>query len=88
MLSRRGSDLKSIKVSMGKTVRKLTVLSPVPADIDIANSVEALPIQDIAEDLGLSPDDYSLYGKSKAKVCFVSEDSRHHVFQQSRGLVV
>lgn len=53
---------------MGKTARKLEVVSPVPADIDIANSVEPLHISEIAQDLNLSPQFYDLYGKYKAKV--------------------
>lgn len=53
---------------MGKTVRKLEVVSPVPADIDVANSVEPLHISEIAQDLNLSPQHYDLYGKYKAKV--------------------
>ncbi|XP_074559088.1 formate--tetrahydrofolate ligase-like [Curcuma longa] len=51
-----------------KTTRRLEVRSPVPADIDIANSVEPLPIVDIAESLNLQPNHYDLYGKHKAKV--------------------
>jgi formate--tetrahydrofolate ligase len=50
------------------TIRRLDVASPVPADIDIANSVEPLPIADIAAELGLRPEHYDLYGKYKAKV--------------------
>lgn len=50
--------------------RKLQVSSPVPADIDIANSVEPLHIAEIAHDLNLSPLHYDLYGKYKAKVSF------------------
>lgn len=53
---------------MGKTTRKLEVVSPVPADIDIANSVEPLHISEIAQELNLSPQHYDLYGKYKAKV--------------------
>lgn len=53
---------------MGKTVRKLEVATPVPADIDIANSVEPLHISKIAEELNLTPQHYDLYGKYKAKV--------------------
>lgn len=53
---------------MGKTVRRLTVESPVPADIDIANSVKPLHISEIAEELNLTPQHYDLYGKYKAKV--------------------
>ncbi|XP_010529904.1 PREDICTED: formate--tetrahydrofolate ligase [Tarenaya hassleriana] len=48
--------------------RKLNVVSPVPADIDIANSVEPLHISEIAKDLNLDPLHYDLYGKYKAKV--------------------
>ncbi|CAK9172913.1 unnamed protein product [Ilex paraguariensis] len=55
-------------MSASKTVRKLQVVSPVPADIDIANSVEPLHISEIAEELNLSPKHYDLYGKFKAKV--------------------
>ncbi|KAM1055206.1 hypothetical protein FF1_028791 [Malus domestica] len=54
--------------SSSKTARKLQVASPVPADIDIANSVEPLHISEIAKELHLSPDHYDLYGKYKAKV--------------------
>lgn len=60
------------KMSPSKTVRKLEVVSPVPADIDIANSVEPVHISEIAKDLNLSPDHYDLYGKYKAKVIALS----------------
>lgn len=45
----------------------LTVKSPVPSDIDIAQSVEPLHIAKIAEAVGLLPDEYDLYGVTKAK---------------------
>ncbi|XP_010243358.1 PREDICTED: formate--tetrahydrofolate ligase [Nelumbo nucifera] len=51
-----------------KTLRKLQVVSPVPADIDIANSVEPFHISEIAQQLNLSSNHYDLYGKYKAKV--------------------
>ncbi|XP_020268887.1 formate--tetrahydrofolate ligase [Asparagus officinalis] len=57
-----------------KTVRRLEVTSPVPADIDIANSVEPLHISQIAEDLNLSSKHYDLYGKYKAKVLLSALD--------------
>lgn len=53
-------------------IRKLEVVSPVPADIDVANSVKPLHITAIAEELGLKPEEYDCYGKSKAKVLSVS----------------
>ncbi|KAL9233617.1 hypothetical protein vseg_008589 [Gypsophila vaccaria] len=55
-------------MASSKTTRKLVVATPVPADIDIANSVTPLHISDIAHDLKLSPHHYDLYGKFKAKV--------------------
>ncbi|KAJ4760184.1 Formate--tetrahydrofolate ligase [Rhynchospora pubera] len=58
----------STMASSSKTIRRLEVVSPVPADIDIANSVQPLPISEIAESLNLSPKHYDLYGKYKAKV--------------------
>ncbi|KAI5066927.1 hypothetical protein GOP47_0017455 [Adiantum capillus-veneris] len=56
------------------TARKLQVLSPVPADIDIANSVEPFPISVIASEIGLDPAHYELYGKAKAKVLLSAYD--------------
>ncbi|KAM7272659.1 hypothetical protein ACFE04_027322 [Oxalis oulophora] len=50
------------------TLRKLDVVSPVPADIVIANSIEPIHISEIAKQLNLSPTHYDLYGKYKAKV--------------------
>ncbi|KAL6000942.1 hypothetical protein ACLOJK_006669 [Asimina triloba] len=51
--------------------RRLEVVSPVPADIDIANSVEPLHISEIAKDLNLGPQHYDLYGKFKAKIQYI-----------------
>lgn len=61
-------DRVRVRDRMGKTTRKLEVVSPVPADIDIANSIEPLHIAEIAQDLNLNPQHYDLYGKYKAKV--------------------
>lgn len=57
---------------MSSSSRKLQVVSPVPADIDIANSVEPLHISQIAKDLNIDPLHYDLYGKYKAKVIIIS----------------
>jgi methylenetetrahydrofolate dehydrogenase (NADP+)/methenyltetrahydrofolate cyclohydrolase/formyltetrahydrofolate synthetase len=43
-------------------------LNPVPSDLDIAQAAELKPIIEVAESLGLGPDDLDLYGKYKAKV--------------------
>jgi formyltetrahydrofolate synthetase len=46
----------------------LPVKQPVPSDIDIAQSVKPKHISQIAEvQLGLQPEEYELYGPSKAK---------------------
>jgi len=39
-----------------------------PSDLEIARSITARPIIDIAADLGLSADDIELYGRDKAKI--------------------
>ncbi len=41
---------------------------PVPSDLDIAQSVTPLPISQIAEEVGLQPEELILYGRDKAKV--------------------
>jgi methylenetetrahydrofolate dehydrogenase (NADP+)/methenyltetrahydrofolate cyclohydrolase/formyltetrahydrofolate synthetase/formate--tetrahydrofolate ligase len=43
-------------------------LRPVPSDLDIAQAAEIQPIVDIAEKVGLEPEDLILYGRNKAKV--------------------
>lgn len=46
----------------------IKVLHPVPSDIDIAQAAELKPINLIAEELGLLPEELELYGDYKAKV--------------------
>ena len=49
--------------------RKLTeLLSPVPSDIEIAQAMDPIPVNNIARDLGLTPDELEPYGMFKAKV--------------------
>jgi formyltetrahydrofolate synthetase len=48
---------------------KLTnLLSPVPSDIEIAQAAMPVPIDRIAAEAGVKPDELELYGQSKAKV--------------------
>jgi formyltetrahydrofolate synthetase len=48
---------------------KLTnILARVPSDIEIAQSATPIPIDKIAAEAGILPDEIDLYGKSKAKV--------------------
>ena len=44
------------------------LLTPVPSDLDIAQAAEPLPITQIAEEVGLLPEELILYGNDKAKV--------------------
>ena len=39
-----------------------------PSSLEIAQEAELRPITEIAENAGLEPDEYDLYGKYKAKV--------------------
>ena len=41
---------------------------PVPSDLEIAQEAELKPITQVAEELGLLPDEYDPYGKYMAKV--------------------
>lgn len=47
---------------------KLDFLDPVPADIEIAQSVTPIPITEIAKKLDISPADFESHGITKAKV--------------------
>jgi len=54
---------------MTATPRKLTnIQKNVPSDIEIAQSVAPLPIDRIATEAGILPEELELYGKTKAKV--------------------
>jgi methylenetetrahydrofolate dehydrogenase (NADP+)/methenyltetrahydrofolate cyclohydrolase/formyltetrahydrofolate synthetase len=47
---------------------KIKLLDPVPSDIDIAQAAYLKPIKQIAEELGLLPEELVLFGDYKAKV--------------------
>ncbi len=50
------------------TPTKLKLLRPVPSDIEIAQAGTLKPIVQVAEELGLTPDDLEMYGPYKAKI--------------------
>jgi formyltetrahydrofolate synthetase len=60
----RGGPKKAIRF----TPTRLKLLSPVPSDIEIAQAAKLKPILQIAEEVGLKPDELELFGKYKAKV--------------------
>lgn len=47
---------------------KLKRVMPVPSDIEIAQAAEMKPISELAQELGLLPEELELYGSYKAKV--------------------
>ncbi|TAK14523.1 MAG: formate--tetrahydrofolate ligase [Anaerolineae bacterium] len=47
---------------------KLNLLSPVPSDIEIAQAAQIKPISQVAEEVGLLPEEIEFYGTTKAKV--------------------
>ena len=47
---------------------KLNLRRPVPSDIEIAQEAKLKPIMQVAEELGIRPDELELYGPYKAKV--------------------
>src|SRR5260221_9795154 len=48
---------------------KLTnLLAAVPSDIEIAEAATPIPINQVATEAGILPDELELYGKTKAKV--------------------
>ena len=47
---------------------KITLLSPVPSDIEIAQNAKMKKIRDLADEIGLLDDEIELYGDYKAKV--------------------
>ncbi len=54
--------------SAAKPVRK----SPVPYDIEIAQAATMLPIQEIAEKVGILDEELELYGRYKAKIDYMA----------------
>lgn len=54
--------------NVNKYTRKIVTKTAVPSDIEIAQSVQPIPIVQIAEDAGITADELEFYGKYKAKV--------------------
>src|SRR5271157_2093570 len=56
------------KVVLKFAPNKLKIRRPVPSDIEIAQEARLKPIMQVAEELGIRPDELELYGPYKAKV--------------------
>lgn len=63
----------------------LDLKTPVPSDLEIAQTAVLQPITDIAEQLGIKPDELELYGPYKAKI---SLDVRDRLHDQPNGYYV
>src|SRR5580698_757054 len=67
---------------------KLTnLLASVPSDIEIAQAATPIPIDSIASEAGILPDELELYGKTKAKV-HLSIRERLKAVQNGKYIVV
>lgn len=66
----------------GRKPRTLHCVTPVPSDIDIAQSVPPTHIREIAESLGLQDEDYELHGRYKAKASHGVVNSGTNHFQR------
>ena len=55
-----------------RNMGKLQVQNPVPSDIVIAQATVPTHITEIAQSIGLSPQEYDLYGTTKAKVALLA----------------
>jgi len=51
---------------------------PVPSDIEISQSIKPQPINIIADAAGVTPEEYDLYGKTKAKISLDVTDRLAH----------
>jgi formyltetrahydrofolate synthetase len=49
-------------------------LQPVPSDITVSQSIVTQPINEVAEDVGVLPGEYDLYGKNKSKISLAIRD--------------
>jgi formyltetrahydrofolate synthetase len=65
---RRGRADGWLATVLGAFYRRIPTMAAVPADIDIARAAQLRPLGEIAERIGLEPDDLIPYGKVKAKV--------------------
>ncbi|TNN68486.1 Monofunctional C1-tetrahydrofolate synthase, mitochondrial [Liparis tanakae] len=56
---------------------KLQPLTPVPSDIEISRAQTPKPVEQLAEEIGLLPEELEAYGRSKAKVRLSLLDRLH-----------
>jgi formyltetrahydrofolate synthetase len=65
-------------MSLSSVSSPLQCLEPVPSDIEISQHILPKNITEIAESCGLLPNEYDLYGTTKAKVSLNVRDRLSH----------
>lgn len=68
------------------SAEKIVFLNPVPSDIEVSQSITPVHIGKIAESIGLLPEEFDLYGKTKAKISLTVEERLAH--QENGNYVV
>jgi formyltetrahydrofolate synthetase len=69
-----GSTLRVCVAQITKMSSFLTCLDPVPSDIEVSQSIAPTFIGEVAERVGVQPDEYDLYGRTKAKISLKVRD--------------
>eukprot|EP00924_Labyrinthula_sp_SR-Ha-C_P009108 maker-scaffold_2-snap-gene-13.40-mRNA-1 protein AED:0.02 eAED:0.02 QI:114/1/1/1/0.66/0.5/4/155/661 len=81
-------DIKTKATGISKTMQKLNIKNPVPSDLEISQEVVPLPIQQVADNLGLDKKSLIPYGEYKAKVDISKMDLTQNSYKQGNYVVV
>lgn len=55
-------------MNFNSITKKVVCQNPVPSDIEVSQSIKPIRISEIAESIGILPEEYDMYGSTKAKV--------------------
>jgi len=77
------SVAKMLKCEWALRPLAINVAQPVPSDIEISRSQDPKEITQLAEEIGLYPNELSPYGSKKAKVCHIQFSSLYNTFKKS-----
>ncbi|XP_012216703.2 C-1-tetrahydrofolate synthase, cytoplasmic [Linepithema humile] len=68
VISAQRSAQKLLSTQWDLRILKISPVKPVPSDIDISRSQEPKLIATLADEIGLTPNEFSPYGSTKAKI--------------------
>nr|XP_022911778.1 C-1-tetrahydrofolate synthase, cytoplasmic [Onthophagus taurus] len=88
VLSAQRAATKLLEPSWNFRPLSLHLKRPVPTDIKIAHEQEPKNVNQLAEEIGLYPNEYSLYGNKKAKISFASVLKRLESQKDGKYIVV